>query len=197
MLPALALAEVAAEQWQAVRSSDGIQIFTAKPAASPIIKVKAVAEIDAGMDTILAILDDETRYAEWVPYLAEARILQNVSKTEKLVYNLFDAPWPARDRDFIYRLMITSQTENEISYTMQSVTTPLMPEKEGVVRAVLIEARYSLTSLNDNQSRIELVFHADLRGHLPVWIVNIVHRSFTFDAIKGLMAQVKGEALEE
>ena len=72
-----------------------------------------------------------------------------------------------------------------------------MPEKEGVVRAVLIEARYSLTSLNDNQSRIELVFHADLRGHLPVWIVNIVHRSFTFDAIKGLMAQVKGEALEE
>lgn len=196
-LPESAMAESDTLEWQEVRNSEGIQIYTAKAVDTPIIKVKAVALIDASLNRVLAILDDETQYPKWVPYLSEAKLLQTVSTTEKLVYNLFDAPWPASNRDFVYRVVVSSQTENTLSYVMQSEPNSLMPEQKGVVRASLLESVYSLTSVSDNQTRVELVFHADPRGHLPIWVVNIVHRSFPYGAIKGLRAVLHGNAVDE
>lgn len=178
--------------WQEITNSQGIRVYSATAAETPIIKVKAIAEIDADLDSVLKIIEDETSYPEWVPYLSQAKVLQTISSNEKLVYNLFDAPWPARDRDFIYRLLV-QRDENQLSYIMRSEISPLMPEQEKIVRAWLMESHYYLTRIDQSRTRIELVFHADPRGRLPVWIVNIVHRSFPFDAIKGLRAQLNAE----
>ncbi len=189
------MAESETLEWQEVKSSDGIQIYTAKANDTPIIKVKAVALLDASLNRVVAILDDETQYSKWVPYLSEAKVLQRDSAAERLVYNVFNAPWPVRDRDFVYRLVISSHTETIITYVMESEISSFMPEQKGVIRASLLESTYSLTMLNDNQTHVELIFHADARGRLPIWIVNIAHRSFPYDAIKGLRAQLESSEL--
>ena len=176
--------------WQKVRDEDGIQLYTAKIGDTAINKVKAIAVIDASLGRIVAVLNDVQRYPTWVPYLGEAKVLKRYSEDDLLVYSLFNAPWPVRDRDYVYRVQIDRQP-NRVIYSMQTEQSELMPEQKHAVRAILIESRYELIALNDNQTRMELVFHTDPRGSLPVWIINIVHKAIPFDAVKGLRRQMK------
>ncbi len=187
-----AASESEAVEWQEIRNSLGIRVYSATVENTSIIKVKAVAEIEVGLDRVLAIIEDELTYPDWVPYLSRASVLQTISTDEKLIYNHFDAPWPARDREFVYRLRI-QRDKDEVSYIMRSEITSLMPEQKHVVRAWLMESRYNLRALDEKRTRLELVFHADPRGRLPLWIVNIVHRSFAFDAIQALRTQLMGD----
>jgi hypothetical protein len=191
MLSSLAAGQVTEVPWGQVRDSEGIQVFTGKVAGDPIVIVKTQVVIDAGLERVKAVMDDEARYIKWVPYLVDTRILHRYSAVEWLQYNQFNAPWPATDRDLVYRVSVREDTSGVVIYTMQSEGSPLMPEHQGIVRALLKASTYTLTPINDHQTRVELIFHADPRGWVPMWIVNILHRSFPFLTLKRLREQIE------
>jgi hypothetical protein len=174
------------EQWRKIRDVDGMQLFTHEVKDSPILMVKAIALIDADVASIRAVVDDLAHHQKWVPYLVETRLLQQVSPTEKLLYSRFDAPWPVSDRDFVYRLNISVNENGTVSYRHESEKSPLMPAQKDYVRARLMESTYTMTPVTPTQTRVEILFHADPRGWLPLWLVNLVERRFPLLALKGL-----------
>lgn len=176
--------------WQEVRTEAGIQLYTASVSGTDIKKVKAVVEVGVSLDALQLFLNKVAHYPLWVPYLKEARILEKSSEDDLLAYNFFDAPWPARDRDFVYRIQITREL-GQVLYVMQSQESDLMPVQKSATRAVLIESRYVLTPLNEHSTRLEMTFHADPKGKLPMWIVNIVHRIIPHDALRELRRLVE------
>lgn len=173
-------------RWVKAKEKDGISVYISDVTGSDIIKVKTRITIDAAMNHIHTILNKVSERKNWIPYLAESRILQNVSETEKLEYSRFSAPWPASDRDFVYRMTLLQQDEHIISYRMVSEINMHMPESPGVVRADLIESVYTLTAITPQQTRVELIFHADPKGWLPVWIINIIQKTLPYLMLKNL-----------
>lgn len=123
---------------------------------------------------------------QWVPYLSQSRVLHRFSENEKLEYSLFRAPWPASDRDFVYRMTLLHQDDVTISYSMVSEIHSLMPENDGVIRADLIESIYTLTAIDAQQTQVELIFLADPKGWLPVWIINIIQKALPYLMLKNL-----------
>lgn len=180
-------------QWQQTKNADGIQVYSRQWPGNPVLQVKAVAVINAGMTQLLDFLDNIADHPKWVPYLVETRVLQSFSATEKLVYNLFDAPWPAADRDYVYRAYSRQNSDGVITYTMKSEASALMPEQPGIVRAELLAGIYTLTPLSETQTKVEFAFHADPRGNLPGWLVNIIQRGFPFNSLRGLRERVNAE----
>ena len=177
-------------EWQEVETSEGIQVFSSNLSDGPIIKVKAVAVIEAGIASVREVIEDVASHADWVPYLRQSSILEKTSVREWLLYSEFDAPWPARDRDFVYRFIISEHADGHIEYTQTSVESPAMPEQKKYVRGLLIDGQYKLVPLTENRTQVEVLFYADPRGSLPLWIVNIVERGFPIDALQGLMRSV-------
>ncbi|OGT19424.1 MAG: hypothetical protein A2V90_01215, partial [Gammaproteobacteria bacterium RBG_16_57_12] len=165
------------QQWEQTRDADGIQVFINKTLDERIIMVKAQTVIDAGLEHIMEIMEDEARRKDWVPYLKSSKRLETYSPTEILQYNHYAAPWPAKDRDFVYRVSRVRNSDGSVTYVMQSVDSPLMPEQPDKVRAILLDSRYLLTPVTERQTRVELLFHADPRGWIPLWIVNLIHRA--------------------
>jgi len=191
-MPAAVVAsdQVPQVHWEEVRDTDGIKVFIGRIADEPIAMVKTEVIIDAGLGRIKEALDDVAGRVKWVPYLSESRILQELTPTEKLHYDRFAAPWPAADRDIVYRGTTVRESDREVVYAMKSESASSLPEQKGVIRAQLLESSYSLTALNESQTRVELIFHADPRGWLPLWIVNIIHRAFPFRVLENLREQV-------
>lgn len=186
--------EPAAEpQWQETRNADGIQVYSRQWPGDPVVQVKAVAVIDAAITRIVDVLDNHAEHPQWVPYLEEARVLQSFSATEQLIYNRFDAPWPATDRDYVYRVHSRQGGDGVISYTMKSEASELMPEQPGIVRAELLAGIYTLTPVSETQTKVEFAFRADPRGSLPRWLVNIIQRGFPFKSLRGLRERVNVE----
>lgn len=171
--------------WQEVRDAEGIQVL-AQDGKEAIHKVKAVTVVDANIDVVKAVIDAAAGHPDWVPYLVETRILRQASDTEALLYSRFDAPWPARDRDFVYRSVVSRTQDGVVTYRLASTQSDLMPERDDHVRAVLMEGVYRLVPLERSKTRMEFMFHADPRGRLPLWIVNMVEHRFPFEALLGL-----------
>ncbi len=185
ILPGYAVAD-----WVQVKESEGIKIYTQEHPGSPIIMAKGVIIIDAKPEVILKILDDNSNHPKWIPYLRESRQLQVISDTERLEYNLFDAPWPASNRDFVFRVKaIPSNQKNVLLYRMKAESSPLMPEQKNIVRGILHESTFKLTQLTAEKTKVELLFQVDPKGWAPIWVINIVQRVWPYKVLKGLRRQ--------
>jgi len=177
--------------WIQVTDKEGIQIYTQGVTGSPLVIAKGIITIEAKPEAILRVLDNNSNHPKWVPYLQESRQLQTISDTERLEYNLFNAPWPASNRDFVFRVKaISSSHKNSLLYSMKSEVNPLMPVQENRVRGILHESTFKLTLLSSGNTKIELLFQADPQGWIPNWIVNIVQKAWPYKVLKGLRKQV-------
>lgn len=177
--------------WEKVREENGVVVYSQEIEGSDIIRVKAQIIIDAEMETIQSFLDDVSYRRKWAPYLAEVRVLKEYSATKKLEYSHFAAPWPASDRDFVYRQQLLHKDDKKIVFILNVEKSDLMPEQDGIVRADMIESRYTLTSLSDSQTKAELIFHADPKGWLPDWIINKIQQVLPYKMLRNLKIQVE------
>ncbi len=187
------LLEETEQSWEKIREENGVVVYSKEIDGSDIIKVKTQVVINVDMQILQSILDDVSFRQKWVPYLAESRILKKISDTEKLEYSLFVAPWPASDRDFVYRQKLLHKDDEKIIFVMNVEETDLMPEQGGVVRADMIESRYTLTSLTDSQTNVELIFYADPKGWLPDWVVNKIQQVLPYRMLRRL--KIKSERM--
>jgi len=179
------------QQWKQVTDDDGIQVYTIDVPNTDIVKAKAIAQIKAPLKKVQQELDDIDSRHEWVPFLKQSKLIIVKSNTARLEYSLFSAPWPASNRDFVYKLQLIKQTSDELIYKMYSVNTELMPETDKYIRGEIFESIYTLTKINENLTRVELSYHADPKGWLPNWIVNIIQRVLPYKILRNLRKRLE------
>lgn len=183
--------------WELVRDENNIQVYTVESGSSEIIKAKAVAVISSPLDDIKQILDNVEQRHEWVPYLLRSRIVETRSEVENIEYALFAAPWPASDRDFIYSVQVREYSPAHLLYVMKSIEMASVPENNSIVRAELFESIYSLTAIEKNTTKVEVIFHTDPKGWLPGWIVNIIQKALPYKIMKNLRARADSNYLQQ
>jgi len=177
--------------WQKITEENGVVVYIQEIKGSDIVRVKAQIVIDVEMEKIQSFLDDLMYRKKWVPYLSEVRLLREYSATERLEYSHFSAPWPASDRDFVYRQKLIHKDDKKIVFVLNVEESDLMPEQNGIVRADMIESRYTLTSLGNRQTKAELIFHADPKGWLPDWIINKIQEVLPYKMLRNLKFHVE------
>jgi hypothetical protein len=179
---------LAADNWHLARHSDGIQVYTMDVSGSKIIKVKTRVTIATPMQHIQRILDNVPQRKDWVPYLQHSAIIETLDDGSRIEHSIFAAPWPAADRDFTYRMVRGRQDAERQVYTMKSTTTEQMPDQPDIIRAELIDSRYSLRATGAERTEVELIFYADPKGWLPNWIINIIQQVLPYRMLKNLRA---------
>jgi len=178
--------------WQLETDDDGIQVYIIKVDNTDIIKAKSVAKLKASLAEIKSILDDIEHRHEWVPFLKQSSVIEKQSEKSRVEYSLFSAPWPASDRDFVYSLQLTLNTANKQIYEMHSVKTPAMPENADRIRGEIFESKYILTAVAENITQVELIYHADPKGWLPNWIINIIQKALPYKILRNLRDRLEG-----
>jgi len=179
------------QQWQQISNDAGIQVYTINMPNTDIVKAKAITEIKSNLIEIRQELDDIDSRHEWVPFLKQSKLIIVDSATKRLEYSLFSAPWPASNRDFVYSLELMQESSNQLVYKMRSVKTNIMPENKKLIRGEIFESIYTLTKVNENLTRVELSYHADPKGWLPSWIVNIIQRIFPYKILNNLRTRME------
>jgi len=174
------------QQWQQVSDDNGIQVYTIDLPNTNIVKAKAIVQIKSSLIRIRQELDDIDSRHEWVPFLKHSKLIIVKSSTQRLEYSLFSAPWPASNRDFVYSLELVNESADQLIYEMRSVKTEAMPENENYIRGEIFESVYTLTKINENLTQVELSYHADPKGWLPSWLVNIIQRVLPYKILKNL-----------
>ena len=84
----------------------------------------------------LEVLADTPRKTEWVPHLKTARIVRETSPTDRVEYQRTRAPWPVKDRDFVFHALVEPDAaKKRLSIWMASIEGEA--PREGAVRGTI------------------------------------------------------------
>ena len=178
------------DDWEEVRNVEGIRIYTREIPESPLIAVRGISLLDAGLFKTGHIIRDISRYPEWVPQLQFARIVEQEKKSEWLVYLLIELPWPVSDRDVLlsYRTEI-NETGDRITYHIHSVEHDSVPELPDVIRAEIPAAMIMLAGNGQEQTLLDANMQLDLKGFIPFFVNHFITRKLPVKLISRLRRQ--------
>jgi hypothetical protein len=184
--------------WEKIGDSDGIVAYRREVPGSPLIAVKGEGVINASIIRVTSVLVDSTRATEWIDRLVESRVIRQVSETETIHYDHIGTPVVMKDRDFVTRTKLLFDNANKrVTVKMHSVTDPLAPPTD-YVRGEIMESYFVLTSIDHGtKTHVSVEVHADPKGSVAKWIVNMFQKSWPHNTISRLRAQVAKPDIKE
>jgi hypothetical protein len=185
----------AAPAWEALDTTDGIEVFRKEIPDSPLVAFKGVTTIEAPLDKILWVLVDNEHKTEWVDMCAESRVLERIDEHEFVIYQSFSLPWYLSDRDYVYRGRAVREQDGSVRLLLSSCEHPDAPETVGV-RGRLVESCYVLTPLGPNRTRLSVEIQTDPCGMVPDWLVNLVQKEWPLKTLRGIRKQVREDYCE-
>jgi hypothetical protein len=175
--------------WEKIRDEDGIVVHRKEVEGSPLVAFRGEGVIDAPIARVAIVQMDLEHAPEWIDRLVEARVLEVRSDAEYVTYSHVGAPVVVSDRDFVNRATIEFAPPDRIKFNLQSVDDPPGP-KTSYVRGKLLHSSFELTALDPSHTRIVCEIHADPRGSLPKWVVNLFQKGWAYKTIMQLRKQV-------
>jgi hypothetical protein len=172
-----------AQAWELKKDSDSIEVFTRSVSKSPVKEYKAVAEVAASAEEILAVLRDVPAYTQWIEDVVYTKTISSAENKMSFYYQM-SLPWPAKDRDLCLDMEITRLNE---TITVSLTSNPdLLPVDEDFIRIITIEGQWVITAIDESNSLVEQQFLADPEGSLPKWIVNMFVVDSPYQTMKNM-----------
>lgn len=189
-------AETAAADWQLDQSRNDIDIYTRSVEDSEFKEFKAVTTIASSVDSILAVISDLDAYPTWFYLCKEAKLLKQIDFSEKYIYQQTSLPWPAKDRDLVYRSTLNYDKESG-TILIQFKAEPDMYQETDSVRISKSDGTYLLKRLADNTVRVTWTLHSDPAGKLPAWITNTMTTDLPYKSLSALKEMVKEDKYQQ
>jgi hypothetical protein len=183
---------VAAPEWQEVHHDDLVTVYRKEVEGSDILALKGTGQLDAPMGKILSVVMDAEHRAEWMEQVEEVEVLKQISPTERIVYMHLSPPWPIKDRDVVINeKVVVDKAAHKISLLLKSVEDASRPERDDRVRAIIYQATFELTSADHGkQTAMVAESHADPKGSIPKFIVNLYQKSLPRKTLVRLLDRV-------
>jgi hypothetical protein len=188
LLSLLMVGNLPAADWQEVSKNAGLTIFVRHRPDSSIEEVRGVGEFNAPLSVLKGILADVGKYAEFMPYTKESRVLPGDAQ---LCYMVLTPPMVG-SLDYTIRVHEESVknpdggTSYHSSWALANVDGP--PPRPGVTRVTVNEGSWLLEPIG-NQTRATYTLYTD-GGGIPPLIMNFANKqsvSRLFDALHARM----------
>lgn len=179
-------------KWTLIHEDSECQVYKADiKHKSGLIPFKLVATLPYPFAKVLAVVDNTERKAEWVPNMISGVVVKEVSPFDKIERNLFKAPWPFSDREFLVEVKSEINYANKTAVAdIHSVELPEFPVTKKFVRGESYNGNATIKAIDKDKTHFEIIFFNDFKGNLPAWIVNFVQKSWPEDFISKLRSQL-------
>jgi hypothetical protein len=189
----------AGPKWEQFDEEDGIRMFRRDVPGSSIVGLRGEGFVAAPIARVASVLADRKRSTEWIDRLVKTKVIRELSESESINWNHIKTPSPLKDRDFVFKTMITTDpAKKKVVFSYFSVTDPIAPEYDEYVRGSFKSGKFELTMAertNKDGSKTkgtivvaEVV--VDPRGSVPTFIVNMVQKSWPHKTLTALRKQV-------
>lgn len=191
MLLVTASAHAADPEWVEYSDRGDVRSYSREMPGSNVLAMRGVMTVDVPFCTLLAVYLDVDRAVNWVDMLAEIVEHPIEGGDDAIERHLYDMPWPATDREFVFRRTVAwSPSDESVTITYRSTDDPRHPVQESPVRAVDHGSYWRFHKVDDGHTEIEAVAMVDPMGSLPAWLFNAVQRAWPRNSIHGLLKEV-------
>jgi hypothetical protein len=180
------------EDWKLVKQTGGVAIYSRPHPGSNLKEFKAIGEIDASTKTVHNVIDDVDAYEEFMPYTAEATVLQK-DRNSVITYQRL-SPKIVADRDYTIRIEKKSwPAQFGIAYLNEwkPANEQGPAEKPGVFRVKVCNGSWLLEPDGPNKTRATYSVFTDSGINAP-FLANTISET----GISKLFAAVRKQTKE-
>ena len=185
--PAFVLAEPA---WVEAHDEDGIRVWYRDREDLGGRQVKAEIVVEAPPERVFAVLDDVTKYTEFMPYLEKLEVLETLPDG-RLQYECVNPPVVSR-RDYVLQLTVEVNPA-EKRWRINWKPAPAgkgPPPSEGIVRVTLNEGAYVIEP-HEKGTKLSYALLTHPGGSIPTWLAKRTNTSSVPDLLDGIRRRVK------
>ena len=155
--------------WTTLYFRQGILVEKGTVADSPYHALRGTGIVQAGIGRVISILYEHNRAKEWVHQLVKSKGLRN-DLLSSVVWQRYDIPWPAKDRDFVYlaepaidesrkffQALMTDVTE--INNRLTNAERTGLPNQSCCVRGKIVYGRWQFRPVEPGKTcaRIDII----------------------------------------
>lgn len=180
----------ASTNWIQVVEEEGVKVFT-RELDDQILPFRAEAKINHNIEIVLKALINDKDKPNWAPKLKRVKI-HSRSHNGQVFSEYYKTPWPAIDREFLLKgnfESITNQNKSSYKLYAHSVSEENLKkrwERKEYIQADVKKIEITLTELSKKDTQMTFEFHGDLKGWMPVWLMNLIQKKWPLRFIQGL-----------
>jgi hypothetical protein len=176
-----------AEGWKLRKNMSGIKVYVRAVPGSDLKEFKAVAELNAGMASVIKLMEDTDSYPQWFPGICESKVLKMLGPRELVLYQKMNLPAPVDDRDCVLKVVFSRERATGAAMFTISSLWDYIPEIHGVIRVRMIYGSWMFVP--DREKGVVMVtyrMHSEPGGSLPHWMANTAVVKRPFNVIKNM-----------
>ena len=174
--------------WTLVHKEAGIEVYAGEYEKSGVIPFKAIGVVNAPIHKVSELIENDQLKPEWSPKLKSVVIHERISKNELIFSEYYKTPWPAVDREFLLKGIIIRHSESHIEYVGKSINNQYKDEDH--IQALVQTLNFNLKSIDENSTHITFEFNGDMKGWMPIWLMNLIQKKWPLRFIQGLRLQL-------
>lgn len=187
------VAEASETAWRLDRDKDGIQIYTRAVQGSDFRAIRGETRIRGRLSSVVALLQDMSFWPKLNRIISSARVHQQLSETESLVYLQMNMPWPVSDRDVLNRRQVRQDERTMVVELKEAATTSAtLPTDSSYVRIVRSTQSWTLTPGGDGTVDVSWFTHTDPNGPIPAAVVNMLSVGAPFESLTTMRDAIEG-----
>jgi hypothetical protein len=180
------------EGWKLVKQANGVAIYNRPHPGSRLKEFKAVGEIDAPSDAVHKVIDDVEAYPSFMPYTAEARVIER-KHNSILTYQRI-SPKIISDRDYTIRIDNKSwPAGNGVAYFSEwkPANEHGPAEQPGVFRVKLVNGSWLLEPNGPDKTHATYYVFTDSGIAVPPFLANTISETGISKLFAAVRKQVK------
>lgn len=174
--------------FELIQSKDQIYIYTNPEKNRKTIEYWAHTTIEGkDIKEVLSIFTQYNSHSDWVYNCQSSQLLKHTSDTV-LLYQICDASWPFKNRDYILSLkkVVVNNRETKISF---SAIDNQLPTKKGLVRLDYFKG-YWLLQQTDTGVKVSIKCEFDPKLKMPRAFRKSFEKKIPYHTLKQLKAQI-------
>ena len=179
------------EDWKLAKKTGGVAIYSRPHPGSKLKEFKAIGEIDASSNTAHNVIDDVEDYPSFMPYTAEARVIER--KPNFILTYQRISPKIVSDRDYTIQIENKSwPAEHGVAYFSEwkAANERGPAARHGVFRVKLVNGSWLVEPIGPNKTRATYFVFTDSGIAVPPFLANTISET----GISKLFAAVRTQA---
>jgi len=182
--------------WKLKAEKEGIKIYNRSVSHSRIKELKMTTSVKTKLGALVSILDDVTRYPEWMHGCKGGERANSESEETPFYKSTIQFPKPLAWRvSFIRNIIEQDSVTKVVTLKTISVKNDTFDDDNFVVMKDMYTT-WKLTPTADGVVEIESYLFADPSGNIPFWLVNSLLDRAPLKSIQRLIKRLKEEEFE-
>lgn len=166
----LALSTFTQNDWVKESKEDGIQAYSRIKEGKTYYEFRTVFTTKTTIYKAKKLITNIDNLKTWLPSTLDSKLLEKVSDTEFYGYTVTDAPWPASNRDLVFKMTVKRHSSKSYTITLKGEPN-YYPIQSGKVRVKEYLAVWKIDLKDDNLIEIDYTASFDPGSTYPNWLI--------------------------